>query len=97
VLGFPAALSYSGMKLTVSNTPVFDLMDTLFGSIGLMVTALLISVSVTWFMDNGVMKDQMKKNTHWNASKIVFVLVKYVIPIILIYVLAVRIKFYLNI
>ncbi|MBE0523754.1 MAG: sodium-dependent transporter [Methanosarcinales archaeon] len=96
VLGFPAALSYSGMKLTVFNTPVFDLMDTLFGSIGLMVTALLISVSVTWFMDNKVMKDQMERNTHWNASKIVFVLVKYVIPIILIYVLAVRIKFYLN-
>jgi NSS family neurotransmitter:Na+ symporter len=96
VLGFPAALSYSGMKLTLFNTPVFDLMDTLFGSIGLMVTALLISVSVTWFMDNSIMKDQMKKNTHWNASKIVFVLVKYVIPIILIYVLAVRIKFYLN-
>lgn len=96
VLGFPAALSYSGMKLTLFNTPVFDLMDTLFGSIGLMVTALLISVSVTWFMDNSIMKDQMKKNTHWNASKIVFMLVKYVIPIILIYVLAVRIKFYLN-
>ncbi|HUW66639.1 MAG TPA: sodium-dependent transporter [Candidatus Nanoarchaeia archaeon] len=96
VLGFPAALSYSGMKLTLFNTPVFDLMDTLFGSIGLMVTALLISVSVTWFMDNSIMKDQMKKNTHWNASKIVFMLVKYVIPIILIYVLAVRIIFYLN-
>lgn len=61
-----------------------------------MVTALLISISVTWFMDNSIMKDQMKKNTHFDASKIVFVLVKYVIPIILIYVLAVRIKFYLN-
>ncbi|MBW6518602.1 MAG: sodium-dependent transporter [ANME-2 cluster archaeon] len=96
VLGFPSALSYSGMKLTLFNTPVFDLLDTLFGSIGLMVTALLISVSVTCFMDNGVMKDQMKKNTQWNASKIVFVMVKYVIPVILIYVLAVRIKFYLN-
>jgi NSS family neurotransmitter:Na+ symporter len=96
VLGFPAALSYSGMKLTIFSTPVFDLMDMLFGSIGLMLTALLISVSVTWFMDNSIMKDQLKKNTHWNASKIVFVLGKYVIPIILIYVLAVRIKFYLN-
>jgi NSS family neurotransmitter:Na+ symporter len=96
MLGFPSALSYSGMKLTVFNTPVFDLMDTLFGSIGLIVTALLISVSVTWFMDNKVMKDQMERNTHLVASKIVFVLVKYIIPIILVYVLVVRIKFYLN-
>ncbi|MFO7968321.1 MAG: sodium-dependent transporter [Archaeoglobaceae archaeon] len=91
VLGLPSALSYSGMSLQLDGIPVLDHVDQLFGSVAILFTALLISVSVTWFFDNRIIKNQINKNARWNVGNSVFVLVKYIIPIALFYVLAARI------
>ncbi len=91
VLGLPSALSYSGMNLQLGGIPFLDHLDQLFGSLAIMFTALLISVSFTWFFDNRIVKNQINKNSRWNVGNSIFVLAKYMIPIVLFYVLAARV------
>lgn len=79
------------MNPQLGGTLVLDYVDQLFGSLAIIFTALLISVSVTWFFDNGEVKNQINKNAKWNVGNSIFVLVKYIIPIVLFYVLAARI------
>ncbi|RZN42871.1 MAG: sodium-dependent transporter [Methanophagales archaeon ANME-1-THS] len=87
VLGFPAALSYSRIGLQLLNTPVLDLMDRLFGSLAIIFTALLISVSSTWFCPKRTIVNQINKNTKCNLGAIIFFLLKYIIPLALFFVL----------
>ncbi len=94
VLGLPAALSYSSMGLQILNTPILDLLDVLFGSLGIMLTALLISVSVTWFFEKRDIVNQINKNARWHLGGVIYFLLKYLIPLALLYVLATRIAYY---
>jgi NSS family neurotransmitter:Na+ symporter len=96
VLGLPAALSYSRMGLQLLNIPILDLLDILFGSLSIMLTALLISVSATWFCERRVIKNQINKNARWKMGGVIFFLLKYLIPMALLYVLVTRIVFYLE-
>jgi NSS family neurotransmitter:Na+ symporter len=86
VLGFPAALSYSRIGLQLLNTPVLDLMDRLFGSLAIIFTALLISVSATWFCEKRTIVNQINKNTKCNLGGAIFFLLKYIIPLALFFV-----------
>ncbi|AEA47768.1 sodium-dependent transporter [Archaeoglobus veneficus] len=95
VLGFPAALSYSGISLQFTGRPVLDLMDETFGSFGIPLTALLLSTSISWFLDNLVIAEEINKNAKWKIGKTVVFLTRYFIPIVLLYVLLTRLHFYL--
>ena len=49
--GLPAAASYTPLALSIGGIPILDLMDEVFGTIGLSVTSLLIAVTFSWFFD----------------------------------------------
>jgi NSS family neurotransmitter:Na+ symporter len=96
VLGLPAALSYSRLNLQLMNTPVLDLLDTSFGPLGLILSALFISVSVTWFIDKRVIVNQINRNIRRNVGERMFLLLKYLIPLALLAVFIARIAGYLT-
>ncbi len=50
LLGLPSALSYTALNLEVLGTPFLDLADYMFGTIGLIVAGLIVSVVGGWFM-----------------------------------------------
>jgi len=50
LLGLPSALSYTALKLEVFGTPFLDLADYAFGTIGLIVAGLIVSIVGGWFM-----------------------------------------------
>jgi len=86
-LGFPAAFSYSKANLQLLSKPVLDLMDETFGSMGIPLMSLLLSISITWFLDNDVLVEQINRRARWKIGKTVVLLTKYLIPIVLSYVL----------
>lgn len=48
LIGMPSALSYSAMNLSVGGTRVLDLMDEIFGTMGLLLTAIVTSLALSW-------------------------------------------------
>jgi NSS family neurotransmitter:Na+ symporter len=96
VLGLPAALSYSGLNLQLFNVPVLDLVDELFGTLGLSLSALLIAIAVTWFFKRRVIETEMNRNARWALGGILFPLIKYVIPFILLLVFIAELATYLS-
>ena len=51
LIGLPSALSYTALNLEVLGTPFLDLADYAFGTIGLIVAGLIVSVVGGWFMN----------------------------------------------
>jgi NSS family neurotransmitter:Na+ symporter len=49
-LGMPSLLSYTPLRLQVWGTPFLDLLDTSVGTLGLPVTALIISITFGYFV-----------------------------------------------
>ena len=97
VLGLPAALSYSGVNLRLFNMPVLDLVDELFGTLGVTLSALLIAIAVTWFFKKRVIETEMNRNARWALGGFLFPLLKFVIPfILLLLVLSAEIVGYLS-
>ena len=95
VLGIPTALSYSRLNLQFMNTPVLDLLDISFSNLGLILSALFISVSVTWFIDKRVIQNQINRNTRLASGDMIFLLLKYLIPLALLAVFIAQIAVYL--
>jgi len=50
LLGLPSTLSYTALKLEVFGTAFLDLADYVFGTIGLIVAGLIVSIVGGWFM-----------------------------------------------
>ena len=84
VLGLPSALSYSGLNLQLFNMPVLDVVDQLFGTLSVSLSALLIALAVTWFFNRRVIETEMNRNAHWAIAGLLFPLLKYVIPFFLL-------------
>jgi len=82
ILGLPAALSYSALGLRLSGIRVLDLMDNFLGNICLVVTALLISITFTWFLERDVLKQEIGR-----GSWIVLAITRYAVPLVLTLVL----------
>lgn len=95
LLGMPAALSYSGVGLQVLQMPVFDLMDLLFGTFAIILSALFISIAATWFFTKEVIAYQINQNARWRFGEKIFALIKGFIPLALIIVFIARIVSYL--
>ena len=49
LVGMPAALSYSTADLSVAGIRILDIMDEIFGTIGLILTALITSIILAWY------------------------------------------------
>ena len=96
VLGLPTALSYSHLSLQLMNTPVLDLLDISFSNLGLILSTLFISVSVMWFIDKRVIVNQINRNTRLASGDMIFLLLKYLIPLALLAVFIAQIAGYLT-
>ncbi len=95
LLGMPAALSYSRVGLQVLHMPVLDLMDLLFGSLAIILSALFISVAVTWFFKKEVIANQINQNARWQLGEMIFALIKFFIPFALILIFIAKLASYL--
>lgn len=61
LLGIPSVLSYSPLNLRISDTKVLDLVDTAFGTYGITISAALLTILITWFMDNKKIVDEINR------------------------------------
>jgi NSS family neurotransmitter:Na+ symporter len=83
LVGLPSALSYSSIGLAVGGVRFLDLMDESVGALALPVTATLIAVVFTWYQSREAVAGQI-------GTGVVASIVKYVIPVVLVAVTALR-------
>ena len=85
-LGLPSALSYSSAALEVGGVRVLDIMDETVGGLGLVLTATLIAVTFTWFIDGRALAEEMGRG-RWLALPIA----KYAVPAVMAMTLLARV------
>lgn len=82
LLGLPSALSYTALNLEVFGTPFLDLADYVFGTIGLIVAALIVSLVGGWFMGRTRICAEIG-GCGWQ-QKVYMALIRYCVPAILL-------------
>jgi neurotransmitter:Na+ symporter, NSS family len=87
VVGLLSALSYSPSGLAVFGQPILDVKDLLFGTIGLIVSGILLSVIVGWFMDPDIITREI--GTGRTGGRIFLFLIRIAIPAVLLVNLAI--------
>ena len=87
VAGLPSALSYSQINLALNNIPILDIVDSIFGTYGIAISAAIFSVIVTWFIDKKKLIEQANLySSSSNKIKIpenIVHLVKFGLPILI--------------
>lgn len=58
IAGLPSALSYSQINLSLNNILILDIVDSIFGTYGIAISAAIFSVIVTWFIDKKKLIEQ---------------------------------------
>lgn len=89
LIGLPSALSYSTLKLELFGTPILDIKDLAFGTIGIILAGLILSVIVGWFLDPDVIFHHIGGD-RW-MQMLFYHIIKFIIPIILFVNLVIRI------
>jgi len=92
--GLPAALSYTGLSLSVAGVRILDLMDETVGTMGLPLTALLTAVVFTWYAGSGMLAEEMEGEQGW--LKVVVPVTKYLVPVVLAAITVARLVFGLD-
>jgi neurotransmitter:Na+ symporter, NSS family len=62
-VGLPSALSYSSIGLDIGGSAFFDLVDTMFGTYGIAISAVVFSVVATWFMDRKKLLEEINRHS----------------------------------
>jgi NSS family neurotransmitter:Na+ symporter len=88
LIGLPSALSYTALKVELFGTPLLDLKDFAFGTLGLMTAGLVMSVTAGWFADEQILRMAVGGGP-WRRGLFV-VVVRFLIPLVLFVNLAVR-------
>ena len=78
LLGLPSALSYTALQLGVFGTPLLDLADYAFGTVGLIVAGLIVSVVGGWFIGRTRICAEIGGSGRRQA--IYMALIRYVVP-----------------
>lgn len=86
-IGAPSALSYSSLDLSLYGSRILDLMDLIVGTIGLLIAALLVTITFRWFITDDILASQLKLSEKW--LRILSFLTKYVIPAALLAIIVV--------
>lgn len=81
--GLPSALSYSAVGLSVFGQPFLDVLNSSVGDYGLPLSAIAIIAVFAWYQDEATLREQL-------GDSIVLPLVKYVVPVVLVVVTALR-------
>ncbi len=82
LLGIPSALSYTALNLELFGTPILDLCDYLFGTIGLIIAGLIMSIVGGWFLARTDIFIEIG-GYGWQ-QRIYVVLIRYCVPVILL-------------
>lgn len=87
IAGLPSALSYSQINLSLNNILILDIVDSIFGTYGIAISAAIFSVIVTWFIDKKKLIEQANLySSSSNKIKIpenIVHLVKFGLPILI--------------
>ena len=86
VLGLPPALSYTALKLGLFGTPLLDLFDLAFGTLGIITAGLILTIIGAWFVKREDILAQIGGSNR--IQELFMVIVKYFIPLVLIVNLA---------
>lgn len=82
LLGFPSALSYTALQFDLFGIPFLDLSDYVFGTIGLIVAGLIMSLVGGWFMDHTLICSEIG-GCGWQR-RVYVVLIRYCVPAVLL-------------
>lgn len=82
LLGLPSALSYTTLKLQIFEMPFFDLIDITFGTIGIVVTGLILTIIVVWFVDQKIILKEIGGKKE--AQKLFMLIIKIFVPLMLL-------------
>lgn len=87
ITGLPSALSYSQVKLSLNNIPILDIVEPVFGTYGIAISAAIFSIIVTWFIDKKKLIEQANLYLSRNSiikipGNIVYV-IKFGLPILI--------------
>jgi neurotransmitter:Na+ symporter, NSS family len=80
LVGLPSALSYSSIGLDIGGSAFFDLVDTMFGTYGIAISAVVFSVVVTWFMDRKKLLEEINRHSPIVFPAWALTLVKIALP-----------------
>jgi NSS family neurotransmitter:Na+ symporter len=89
LIGLPSALSYTALKLELLGTPLLDIKDLAFGTLGIIAAGLVLSIIAGWFIDPKVIFQQIG-GRRWMQGLFI-IIIKFFIPAILFMNLAMRI------
>ena len=87
--GLPSALSYSAVELSIFGEPFLDVLDSTVGTLALPIGAIAIVGVFVWYRDDTVVRQQI-------GHAGIFLLVKYVVPLVLFVVVVLRLFADLN-
>lgn len=93
LFGLPSALSYSSVNLYLIGLRFLDLMDETVGTLGLPVTALIISIAFTWLPNHNLIWKTCGQD---RLGKVVSSAVKYLVPVVLFSITLSRLLFNLD-
>jgi NSS family neurotransmitter:Na+ symporter len=88
LVGLPSALSYTALQLELFGAPLLDIKDFAFGTIGIIVAGLILSIIAGWFLDPSIISKHIKGR--W-MQKLFIAIIRFFIPTVLIINLIVRI------
>jgi NSS family neurotransmitter:Na+ symporter len=81
VVGVFSALSYSPINLAVWDMPVFDFMDSVFGTYGITISAMMFVTIVSWFMDKKKLVEHIQLGSSIKIPYFLFYLARFVLPV----------------
>ncbi|MFQ5969306.1 MAG: sodium-dependent transporter [Nitrososphaerales archaeon] len=84
VVGLPSALSYSTLNLQAFAMPFFDLMDFMFGTFGIAISAAIFVIVVGWFMQKEKILEQVNLNSPVKIPTWMLTVVKIAAPALII-------------
>lgn len=88
LIGLPSALSYTALELELFGTPLLDIKDYAFGTIGLIIAGLVLSITAGWFLDKNIIFREIGGSRKMQG--LFMLIIKFFIPVILFINLAVR-------
>lgn len=81
LIGLPSALSYTALKLELFGTPLLDLKDFAFGTIGIIAAGLVLSIIAGWYIDEDIIFKQIG-GSRW-MQRLFMLIIKIFIPLVL--------------
>jgi neurotransmitter:Na+ symporter, NSS family len=83
LVGTFSALSYSSYGFEIFNVKFLDFMDELFGTYGLLISAILFAIAVLWFMNKKDLIEQLSLHSPFRFPNWSITLMKFSLPLII--------------